>query len=77
MSKKPSQKDRLDSGTQPAAGAADTIRLNLLEAAGGYVAGTADGKQAYRIFGSDEWHPTLRGAIDEFAARGGGSLFDL
>jgi hypothetical protein len=56
---------------QPAAAVAalpiqltDTQRLDALEKAGGFVAGMDAGKRAYRVFGSDQWHGSLRGAID-------------
>lgn len=45
----------------------DTYRLNLLEAAGGHVAGSDGGRPAFRILGFDTWHPTLRQAIDAIA----------
>jgi len=45
----------------------DTLRLNMLEHAGGFVRGTDCGKAAFRILGHDTWHPTLRGAIDALA----------
>lgn len=54
-------------GAPPVDAPADTSRLNLLEAAGGCVAGMADGKAAFRILGFDSWHPTLRQAIDDLS----------
>lgn len=45
----------------------DTYRLNLLESAGGHVAGNDCGRPAFRILGFDTWHPTLRQAVDAIA----------
>jgi hypothetical protein len=47
----------------------DTARLDLLERAGGFVCGMAGGKPAVRILGTNDWHPTLRNAIDLLALK--------
>lgn len=43
----------------------DSSRLDALEHAGGFMRGTDGGAPAFRIFGSDTWHESLRTAIDK------------
>ena len=44
--------------------AGDTLRLNMLEHAGGFVRGSDSGKASFRVLGYSSWHATLRNAID-------------
>lgn len=46
----------------------DSERIDCLAASGGFIRGSDGGQVAFRIFGHDAWHPTLREAIDEAAA---------
>lgn len=43
----------------------DSSRLDALEHAGGFMRGTDGGAPAFRIFGRDTWHDSLRAAIDK------------
>lgn len=43
----------------------DSARLEALEHTGGFMRGTDGGAPAFRIFGSDTWHESLRTAIDK------------
>ena len=42
----------------------DSERLDFLARSSGFVVGMADGRTAYRLLGSDEWHADLRAAVD-------------
>lgn len=44
---------------------ADSLRLDAPEHAGGFMRGTDGGDPAFRIFGRDTWHDSLRAAIDK------------
>ncbi|WP_426106309.1 hypothetical protein [Massilia sp. TSP1-1-2] len=43
----------------------DTVRLDALTEAAGFMRGTSVGAVAFRVLGHDSWHPDLRAAIDD------------
>lgn len=43
----------------------DSARLDALAEHAGVVRGTSAAAPAFRILGSDQWHPDLRSAIDD------------
>lgn len=45
----------------------DSSRLDALEHTGGFMRGTDGGAPAFRIFGSDTWHESIRAAIDRIS----------
>jgi hypothetical protein len=66
MAKRPAK-----TATSAGAPSDDTARLDLLERSGGFLTGMDGGRPAVRILGTDDWHATLREAIDALHLRGG------
>lgn len=58
-------KERLETQIELGAGKDDALRLDALQLAGGFVRGSDAGAPAFRIFGFDSWHDSLRTAIDK------------